>query len=167
MSFCKHQFPLEDIYDHDKSDLELMTLVESSEWCINKNFVTSFLTPSGQWRFSRHKNNKLRGDRSSIDAHKKNMQTVGMLQDLGGEPFLIQDQNPERNENFDLCHFASRAEGLHDAWVEDVNKENKAVQLSIQNGFKRAKLWSRRSPDWLTVFLVAVGNVGNSEVIVM
>ena len=59
MSFCNRQFSLEDIYGHDKSDLELMTLVENSEYCINKNFVISFLTPSGQWRFSRHKNNKV------------------------------------------------------------------------------------------------------------
>ena len=75
----------------------------------------------------------------------------------------MQDEEIDAEGKYDLCHFASRTESLREAWLEDVNNEHKVVQLSVKNIYRRCKLWSRKSPEWLTIFLVAVSNVGNVE----
>ena len=154
---------IRDIYGHDKSEIELLQLIEKSQYLVYRSASIPFLTSQNKWSFKRHTNNRLRGDRSTIEGHKKVMQTVGLLQDLGGEPFAVQTQDVDVEDEYELCHWASRSEGLKEAWEEDVAKTNQAVQISVQNGFKRVKVFARNSPDWLTIFLVALGNMGNSE----
>ena len=128
-----------------------------SPYCISKGMNLGYFTKKGKWAFSRHRNNQLRGERSNVEGHKKAMSTVGMLQDLGGEPFVIQHSDPDNDEEFELCHFASRTTALQEVYLEDPEKTSKAIELSIKHGLKRCKLISRTSPDLLTVFLVALG----------
>ena len=64
---------------HDKSEIELLAQCEKSEWMVSKNTTVDFYNEHNEWAISRHENNMLRGDRSTIDGHKRSMQTVGLL----------------------------------------------------------------------------------------
>ena len=149
---------IRDIYGHDKSDIELIALVEATEFHISNNANVKFVTSKGQFAIKRHHHNALRGDASSVEAHKISMKTVGMLQELGGEPFLIQGLDPSDNKTFLACHFASRCEGFDVAGKNDKEQKFKPVQVSIANGLRKCHIYSRKSPAWLSVFLVALGN---------
>ena len=131
---------IRDIYGHDKSDIELLKIIEGTEFLISKGAHVKFVTKDGKYAITRHAHNQLRGDASSVQGHKLSMQTVGMLQELGGEPFFVQAEDVTDDETFRACHFASRCEGLYEAWMEDVDKTCKPVQLSIESGLRKCHI---------------------------
>ena len=71
--------------------------------------------------------NQLRGDASSIAAHRLSMKTVGLLQDLDGEPFFIQSDAEGEEDVYLCCHFASRIEALTAEYEADTSQSCKPV----------------------------------------
>ena len=159
--FGDEPIDIRDVFGHDKSDLELLQAVDQTPFFISKGTHIPFLTSTGRWAFRRGRYNMLRGDASSITDHRKSLRSVGLIQELGGEPFVMQSENPDDNETYEVCHFASRFESLHLEWLADKDKTCKPIQLSFENGARKCKVYSRNSPAWLHIFLVACGNVGN------
>ena len=77
--------------------------------------------------------------------------------------WLIQDEDPSNSENLTAIHSATLITGLHRAYLADEGKSNKRVQLTLRNGMKHCKLYSRRIyefPECL-VHLKFVGNLTN------
>ena len=116
----------------------------------------------GQRLLTRHPKNP-RGDASSVQSKKEAIKKVGILQDMGGGPFAMQDCDPSNHHQYSLLHHATRVEGLYAAFEEDTSKRNVAVQSSVSNGLKLAKVYSRDTPVWATTFLVNLGNSLNNE----
>jgi hypothetical protein len=56
----------QEVYGFDKSDLELITAVNASEFVVALDKPVSFLDKHKKWCIRRHKHNRLRGDDGMI-----------------------------------------------------------------------------------------------------
>jgi hypothetical protein len=149
----------QDRVGHDKTQKEIQLFVDH-HYCLDKDAHIPLLTKSGQWSTKRHRLND-RGDESSIQARQRSVETVGILQDLRGGPFLIKsDAAPDE---YEVAHWATLLEGAERAWRADKSKVNKAVQMSVVEGLRHCKIYSNRMPDDCVLFLKSTGNLLNAE----
>jgi hypothetical protein len=152
----------QDRVGHDKTQKEIELFV-NHHYLVNGDATVSLLTKSGQWSTRRHRLND-RGDESSIQARQKSVETVGILQELRGGPFLIKVADSSINDEYEVAHWATLLEGAQRAWQADTAKSNKAVQMSVVAGLQHCKVYMARAPDDVVQFLKATGNLLNSEV---
>ena len=62
---------IRDVYGHDKNEIEVLQLIEKSPYLVSRSASVPFFTSKNARNFKRHKNNRLRGDRSTIEGHKQ------------------------------------------------------------------------------------------------
>ena len=152
----------QDRVGHDKTQKEIQIFVDHN-YCLDHDAQVSLVTKHGQWATRRHRLND-RGDESSIQARQKSVETVGILQDLRGGPFLVKAPDASVNDEYEVVHWATLLEGAERAWRADKHKTNKAVQMSMLEGLNHCKIYSQRTPDDVIIFLKSTGNLLNSEV---
>ena len=146
--------------------MELMAKLDH-DYLVHSGAHVRFFNSEGKFALKRSPLNK-RGDKSSIDARQLSVESVGVLQDLRGGAFLHQIDNPSgsggaASEDYGVLHFATLCEGVEAAALADPEKRNKCVQMSIANGLKGVKIYSRMMPAWGKVFLVDYGNSLNGD----
>eukprot|EP00959_Pyramimonas_sp_CCMP1952_P112232 2346518-Pyramimonas_sp.AAC.1 len=88
-----------------------------------------------------------RGDESSIQARQKSVETIGVVLDNRGGAYLIQHPDDSTNDLYLAIHWATLVEGLERAYLADTAASNRCVQLSVSNGLKHTKIYSRRIHD--------------------
>ena len=103
-----------------------------------------------------------RGDESSVQQHANNMARIGVVQEIGGGPFIVQHE--DHQDVFPVLHWASRLEALERLVVQQKKHEtNRALQLALKSGIKVARLYAHSLPLWGRLFLVVLGNLGNNS----
>ena len=77
----------------------------------------------------------------------------------------VQDPDPAKAWLHWALHWATLSDGAHRAWLKDTKKENRAVQITITNGLKNAKVYWRQLHKHygLMTWLKNLGNKFNDE----
>ena len=105
-----------------------------------------------------------RGDVSSIDQKAASMKTCGMIWGIGGGPFLVQLPGQPiigTDVEYEALHWATRVEGLKQAWQDDVKKECRPVQMSVSAGLHHCTIFIARTTSLVRMWLKDLGNSEN------
>ena len=122
-----------------------------------ENQQVKLKTPQGTWAITRDAEND-RGDMSTILARRTSVESIGIVQELRGGPFMIQDRDPNKPFNFDCSHWASLSDGAQAADEDPMNADNRAVQIAINTPLERVKIYRRLTPRYARRFLKDYGN---------
>ena len=92
------------MFGDEKSDMELMAAVDATGHLVGKDIVIQFVTKDGKWAISRHPQHAMgRGDESSIAEHYANIAEIGLLQEIGGDPYMVAASFLFSLSNFAVC----------------------------------------------------------------
>ncbi len=112
---------IKDRYGHDKSDLEILQMVDD-EFCIQLDAHVKLITTSGSWAVARHYLNQ-RGDEASIVKRMKSVQYIGIIKDARGGPWLVASPDKSVKDRYYAVHWATLIQGAERAYIND--PENK------------------------------------------
>ena len=96
---------IKDRFGYDKSMLELSALVDRF-YLWKGDAKVDYINSKGQFALKRHPRND-RGDEASILKRQTLLESIGVLQDLRGGPFLIQAADANDYDNFLTVHWAT------------------------------------------------------------
>ena len=118
---------------------------------------------SGQFLIKRHPRND-RGERSSIDFHKKNISARGLVQGISMGAWLVPTgvRSVSGSMPYYASHFATRTEALEELLEEDPTKSNKMVQDSAKQ-LKHCKIYHMRMIGKGADYLKELGNSVNDQ----
>ena len=150
---------IKDRYGHELTDQELLAQVDRDYLNLVDAHVPLVAT-DGAWTVQRHELNA-RGDEASILQRQKSIEQVGIIRDIRGGPWLVQDPDPRVHDRFLALHWATLIQGAERAFAADAGKTNRCVQTSVDQGLSRCKIYSRRMPSDVCRFLIDLGNAFN------
>ena len=133
------------------------------DWLVACDSNVSLVTNEGTWAINRHPLNA-RGDLASVLERQNSVEQVGIIRDVRGGAWLVQDEAPSVHDRFSTLHWATLVEGAERAWMNDTLKQNQCVQATVASGLTRTKVYSRRTPIDALKFLIDLGNQFNAQV---
>ena len=156
------------IYDHQDVVGKDATLQEIDDW-IDSNFMycadyhLALVTKDGQWSTERYPVlNTDRGDEGSETDRQRSVERIGIVLSLRKGPKLFQHPDPTVTDRFFLGGWGNLLAGTRRAWVADVSRSNRAVQLSVANGVPNCSVYMRKTPKYIAEHVIQCDNVANS-----
>jgi hypothetical protein len=111
-------------------------------------------------------NTEGRGDEASTEQKQRSMEVCGLIWGIGGGPFLVQPAGGPvmgLNLEYQALHWGHRIVGLHRAWLGDVSKSNRAVQMSCSGGLHHCTIFADTTPLLIKRWIVDLGNSENTS----
>ena len=102
-----------------------------------------------------------KGDESTINERQRSVEEVGIVDGIRGGAWLI--CNDDLQGPYLVIHWASLLEGAERAYKADPNKNNLVVQLTVQKGLKSVRVYHRRTPKDVIIYLKDLANRFNAQ----
>ena len=115
--------------------------------CIRNTFLSRAsvtlrpLTRSGKCAWKRHPENRIRGDAGSTAAKQLSVETFGLRLDWRAPPSVVAHADPMVDDEFELVDWGTLSDGMHNAWLADVSKKNRRVQLAVSLEIPGCDVW--------------------------
>ena len=126
-----------DFVGHDKTDTETACLMDQL-YLVDSEFALKPLTANGAWNLERDETNKIRENDSAEISRQKSLESVGLVFGLRKSPWTVMP-HPDRKGPEKLLHWGTLFGGLKRAWLADIKKENKVVQLAVNSTYAGTK----------------------------
>ena len=113
---------------------------------IRKQFLSRVATArpttrDGRYALQRHPENRLRGDRGSVEARQKSIEMFGLRLDWRAPPALVEHPEVTRTDEFELVDWGTLSDGMECAKNADPMKKNRRVQLALLTDIPNCEIW--------------------------
>ena len=124
------------------TELEIFT-------CLRKRFLARSgatlrpTTSTGKYAWSRHPENRLRGDKGSVDSKKESIETFSLRLDWRAAPAVVEHEDVSRIEEYRLVDWGGLSDGREAAMLGDPQRKNRRVQAALVCEIPGCDVWRR------------------------